>query len=58
MPEGKKLLQLAIVALGFIALLGSAVVSCVLHDKDTFLTTVFMVAMVGFWSYMGDVWSK
>lgn len=56
MPEGKKLLQLVIVGLGFVALVGAVIVSCVLHDKETFLTTAFIVAVVGFWSYMGEVW--
>jgi hypothetical protein len=57
MPEGKKLLQLVIVGLGFVALVCSAIVSCVLHDKDVLQNTIFIVAAVGFWSWMGDVWS-
>jgi hypothetical protein len=56
MPEGKNLLQLTIIGLGFIALIGGTIVSCVLYDKEAFLTAALIVAAVGFWSYIGNVW--
>jgi len=57
MPKGKQLFQLVIVGLSFIALVSSAIVACVLHDKDIFIGTAFGIAAVGFWSWIGDVWS-
>jgi len=57
MPKGKELFQLTIIGLGIIALVSGAIIPCVLHDKDVFLNTVLLTAIVGFLSYMGDVWT-
>lgn len=57
MPEGKKLFQLVILVLGFVALVSSAIVACVLNEKEIFTGTASGVGLFGFLSWMGDVWS-
>lgn len=57
MPEGKKLLQLGFIGLSTIAIFGALVLSCVLHDKDPFLSTLVGILVLGIWSYVMDVWN-
>lgn len=56
MPEGKSLLQIAYICISIIAILCAMILSCVLQDKDIFISTSIVVAFIGFMSYMGDLW--